>query len=255
MVKLNPRRSLICAVASAALGASLMWAGTSYAFDLKKLIETATSATGGSGSAVSALSQGEITQGLKEALSQGVQRAIASLGQTDGFLANPKVKIPMPGSLSKIESTLRTIGQDRYADQFVESMNRAAEKAVPEAANIFSSAISKMTLDDAKKILNGPDNAATEYFKRTSTDQLVQRFRPIVENATDSVGVTSSYKDLVGKAGFVGSLLGKDTTDIDGYVTEKGVAGLFALVAEEEKRIRTEPVARTTELLKKVFSR
>jgi hypothetical protein len=225
---------------------------TATAFDLKKLLQDVTKSTS-SGDGVAALSQGEIGQGLKEALAQGVQRAVSALGKPDGFLSNAKVKIPMPESLQKIESALRAVGQDKYADEFITSINRAAEQAVPEAASIFGDAIKQMSVDDARKILSGPDNAATEYFQRVSTEQLVGRFRPIVERATDAVGVTSSYKDLVGKAGFVGSLLGKDTTDLDGYVTKQAVGGLFTMVAEEEKRIRTEPVARTTELLKKVF--
>ncbi|MGK0172143.1 MAG: hypothetical protein ACI9W2_003877 [Gammaproteobacteria bacterium] len=224
---------------------------TATAFDLKKIFQDVTTST--SSGRVAALSQGEIGQGLKEALAQGVQRAVAALGKPDGFLSNAKVKIPMPESLQKIESALRAVGQDKYADEFITSINRAAEQAVPEAASIFSDAINQMSVDDARKILSGPDNAATEYFQRVSTEQLVGRFRPIVERATDAVGVTSSYKDLVGKAGFVGSLLGKDTTDLDGYVTKQAVGGLFTMVAQEEKRIRTEPVARTSELLKKVF--
>ena len=159
----------------------------------------------------------------------------------------------MPEKLEPVESGLRAIGQDKTADQIVETMNRAAERAVPEAVSIFSDALSKMTLDDARKILNGPDNAATDYFRRMSTDQLVSRFRPIVAQATSSVGVTSAYKNLLGRASFVSQLLGKDSTDIDSYVTIGAVNGLFTLVADEEKRIRTQPVARTTELLKKVF--
>ena len=231
----------------------LALAPSSYALDLKKLLEGVKIPETSQASGVAALSQGEIGKGLKEALSQGVQRAIKSLGKTDGYLGNPKVKIPIPDSLRSVESGLRAVGQNQYADQFVTAMNRAAERAVPEAASIFGSAISKMTLDDARKLLNGPDNAATDYFRRTSTDDLIARFRPIVEQTTKSVGVTSAYKDLVGRAGFVGQLLGKDTTDIDGYVTNQAVGGLFTLIAAEEKRIRTQPIARTTELLRKVF--
>jgi len=232
---------------------SVLLVPSASAFDLKKLIEGVKLPGSGDGGPVAALSEGEIGRGLKEALSQGIRRAIDSLSKTNGYLGNPKVKIPMPEKLEPVESGLRAIGQDKTADQFVETMNRAAERAVPEAVSIFSDALSKMTLDDARKILNGPDNAATDYFRRMSTDQLVSRFRPIVAQATSSVGVTSAYKNLLGRASFVSQLLGKDSTDIDSYVTIGAVNGLFTLVADEKKRIRTQPVARTTELLKKVF--
>lgn len=232
----------------------LLLPGQAHALDLKKMLDgVKLPGSSAPSSGVAALGDGEIGQGLKEALSQGVSRAISSLGRTDGFLGNPRVKIPMPGFLSKVESALRTFGQDKYADQFVQSMNRAAEQAVPEAASIFGNAISNMTLTDARKILNGPDNAATEYFKKASSEQLTDRFRPIVGQATSSVGVTSSYKDLVGRAGYAVQLLGKDTTDIDGHVTNGAVNGLFTLIAAEEQRIRANPVARGTDLLKKVF--
>jgi len=211
---------------------------------------------GGSGSAESSgtsLGSAEIGRGLKEALSRGAQRAVESLGRPDGFLGNAKVKIPMPGALSSIESALRAIGQDRYADQFVETLNRAAERAVPEAASIFGDAIRSMSWEDARRILQGPDNAATEYLKKVGSERLLARFRPIVEQATSSVGLTSAYKQLTGKAGFAGRLLGKDSVDLDGYVTGKAVDGLFTVVSEEEARIRRDPTARVTDLLKKVF--
>ena len=218
------------------------------AFDFKKLFE----GVQGTGAAAT-LTDPEIAQGLKQALSQGVQRAVESLGRPDGFLGSSQVRIPMPDSLARVESTLRALRQDAYADQFIETMNRAAEEAVPEAASIFGDAIGRMSLDDARGILNGADDAATEYFRRTSTEQLVTRFHPIVARATDAAGVTASYKELVGRAGVAGQLLGRESTDLDGYVTSKAVDGLFTVIAQEEKRIRAEPIARTTELLKKVF--
>lgn len=204
--------------------------------------------------ASSVLTDSEVIDGLKEALSKGTTSAIASLGKKDGFFANRKVKIPMPDSLQTIEDGLRKIGQDRYADEFVLTMNRAAEQAVPEAAEIFGGAIRSMSIQDARGILNGPEDAATKYFRRTSGEKLVNRFLPIVGKATDRVGVTSNYKQMVDKLGFMSKLVDTESLDIDRYVTNKAIDGLFLMLAREEKLIRENPAARTTELLKKVFS-
>jgi uncharacterized protein DUF4197 len=205
-------------------------------------------------STVSVLTNSEVVDGLKEALSKGTTSAIASLGKPDGFFANEKVKIPMPDSLQTVEDGLRKLGQDKYADEFVLTMNRAAEQAVPEAAEIFGNAIRSMSIEDAKGILNGPDDAATKYFRRTSGEKLVNRFLPIVEKSTDRVGVTSNYKEMVGKLGFASKFIDTESLDVDHYITNKAVDGLFLMVAREEKLIRENPAARTTELLKKVFS-
>ena len=204
--------------------------------------------------ATSVLTNAEVVDGLKEALSKGTTSAIASLGKKDGFFANRQVKIPMPDSLKTVEDGLRKLGQDKYADEFVLTMNRAAEQAVPEAAEIFGSAIRSMSIEDAQGILNGPDDAATKYFRRTSGEKLVNRFLPIVERSTDRVGVTSNYKEMVGKLGFASRFFDTESLDVDRYVTNKAVDGLFLMVAREEKLIRENPAARTTELLKKVFS-
>ena len=206
-------------------------------------------------SATSALTNTEVIDGLKEALSKGTTSAIANLGKKDGYFANNKVKIPMPDSLKTVESGLRKIGQDKYADEFVLTMNRAAEQAVPEAAELFGTAIRSMSIEDAKGILNGPDDAATQYFRRTSGENLVNRFLPIVEKSTDQVGVTSNYKEMVGKLGFASKFVDTESLDVDRYITNKAVDGLFLMVANEEKLIRENPAARTTELLKKVFSK
>ena len=205
-------------------------------------------------SASSVLTNSEVVDGLKEALSKGTTSAIASLGKPDGFFANKKVKIPMPDSLQTVEDGLRKLGQDKYADEFVLTMNRAAEQAVPEAAEIFGNAIRSMSIEDAKGILNGPDDAATKYFRRTSGEKLVNRFLPIVEKSTDRVGVTSNYKEMIDKLGFASKFIDTESLDIDRYVTNKAVDGLFLMVAREEKLIRENPAARTTDLLKKVFS-
>lgn len=203
--------------------------------------------------AAAVLSEEDMVKGLKEALSRGTREAIARLGREGGFLNSPDVKIPMPDELQKVEKLLRQLGQAKYADQFVATMNHAAEKAVPEAATLFADAISRMSLADARSILKGPDDAATQYFRKTSEARLKERFRPIVQAATDQAGVTASYKKLMQKAGPLAQYLGKDATDLDGYVETKAVDGLFKLIAAEEKRIRQDPLARTTDLLKKVF--
>ncbi len=205
-------------------------------------------------SVTSQLSQSEVVAGLKEALAQGVETAIKSLGRTDGYLGNDLVRIPMPDYLDTLAQGVRAIGGDAYVDEFITSMNRAAEKAVPEAAKIFANAIRQMSIEDAKQILAGPDDAATQYFQRVAGPELVERFQPIVVNATKTVGVTSAYKGMVGQAGSMLSMLGQpDAADLDGYVTNKAVDGLFTVIAQQEKQIRDYPVARTTDLLKKVF--
>ena len=205
-------------------------------------------------SVASQLSQSEVVEGLKEALAKGVENAIKSLGRTDGYLGNDLVRIPMPDNLDTLAQGVRAVGGDAYVDEFVTTMNRAAEKAVPEAAEIFADAIRQMSIEDAKQILAGPDDAATQYFQKVAGPTLIERFHPIVENATESVGVTSAYKKMVSQAGPMLSMLGRpDVADLDGYVTEEGMDGLFTVIAQQEKQIRENPVARTTDLLKKVF--
>lgn len=202
--------------------------------------------------ALSNLTQAETAQGLKEALSKGVKNAIAQLGKNGGYLNDASVKIPMPEELAQVEKLMRSLHQDKLADEFVATMNHAAEKAVPEAAGIFADAIKSMSVEDAKAILTGPDDAATQYFRKKSETQLTERFRPIVAEATDKAGVTSAYKRMMAKSGVLALAMGK-SNDLDGYVTAKALDGLFTKLAVEEKAIRTNPVARTTDLLKKVF--
>lgn len=200
------------------------------------------------------LSKADIVSGLKEALIKGSQSAVSTLGKENGFFEHPKLRIPMPEKLQTVETALRKLKQDKIADEFVLSMNRAAEKAVPKAMTIFSSAIKTMSIEDAYGILQGPDNAATEYLKKTSGSQLHQQFLPIVKQATNNVGVTENYKALIDNLGMMSKLIDVESLDVDKYVTDKAVSGLFNLVANEEKLIRADPAARTTDLLKKVFS-
>ena len=202
----------------------------------------------------SSLGNADVISGLKEALIKGSQQAVKTLGKENGFFANPQLKIPMPEKLQSVEAALRKLKQDEIADEFVLSMNRAAEKAVPKAMSIFSSAIKTMSIEDARGILKGPDNAATEYLKKTGGEKLQQEFLPIVKQATGSVGVTEKYKALIDNLGMMSQFIDVESLDLDKYVTDKAVAGLFTLVANEEKLIRTDPAARTTDLLKKVFS-
>lgn len=203
--------------------------------------------------AASSTTQDMVVAGLKQALDQGVNKAVATLGRDNGFLNDPSVRIPMPDSLSKVEKGLRKIGKDKYADQFISTMNRAAEQAVPKTTDILIQAIKAMTLQDALGILKGDQDAATQYFKRTSGPHLQQAIKPLVTEATDSVGLTQSYKKMIGKAGFLANYVDKDSLDIDQYITDKAVDGLFVKIAEEEKLIRENPAARTTELLQNVF--
>jgi hypothetical protein len=198
-----------------------------------------------------ALAEHEIAAGLKEALAVGTERAVARVGVRDGFWLNRDVNIPLPESLRKVEKTLRTFGQGRHVDEFHLSLNRAAEAAAPEAAAIFGDAIRTMTLADARKILDGPNDAATAYFRGRTHGALALRFRPIVAKATAGVGATRKYKELSAKVAKV--MPGYELQDIDAYVTDKALAGLFRTLAVEELKIRRDPAARSTELLKKVF--
>ena len=209
--------------------------------------------------ALGALSNDQMVSGLKEALGNGLQHAVAQLGHDGGFLNNLNVKIPMPEKLQTVEKTLRSLGQGKLADEFVTTINRAAEQAVPEAASVFGDAVKQMSITDAKTILTGTNNAATQFFRRTTQTNLYARFHPIVQKATAQTGATASYKNMLGKAsatslgGALGGFLGQDTLDLDSYVTSKALDGLFKMVADEEKKIRENPAARTSDLLKQVF--
>ena len=220
----------------------------------KKLLDKVTGeAPSGGTAAQTVLANEDIIAGLKEALANGTERAVSELGRTDGFLANSAVKIPLPQRLQTVAKLLRGLGQGRYADEVVETMNRAAESAVPQAGPVLGDAIRGMTIEQGRDILNGPDDAATQYFRQVGSERLTQQLRPIVEAATAKAGVTSAYKQAVDRAGPATALVGTQTLDLDAYVTEKTLDGLFHVIAAEEQRIRQNPVARSTELLKKVF--
>lgn len=198
------------------------------------------------------LSDGEIIDGLKQALEIGTKNAVNTVSKADGYYRNPDIRIPLPGSVQKVEKLLRAAGYGQKVDDFELSMNRAAERAAPEAKAIFWDAIKQMSFDDARKILDGPDNAATTYFREKTGGRLTEIFEPIVHDAMSEVGVTRTYQELDAKVRsipFAGSL----SFDLDQYVTEGGLDGLFFMLAEEEKKIRQDPAARVTDLLQKVF--
>ena len=191
---------------------------------------------------------------LKEALQKGSQAAVSTLGRADGFLGNPQVKIPLPESLERGERLLRRVGMGRYADELIVGMNRAAEAAVPEARALLVDSVRKMSVQDAKGILSGGDSAATDYFRRTTRTQLHARFLPIVEKATARVQLAQTYEQYADKAAALG-LLKKEDADLDGYVTGKALDGLYFMIAEEEKKIRKDPVAAGSAIVRKVFGR
>ena len=202
----------------------------------------------------SGLSDEKIGSGLKEALKIGTENAVGLTGKTDGYFLNQAIKILMPEKLQTLEKGLRVVGYGPQIDQFVLSMNRAAEQAAPSAKKIFWDAIGEMTFQDVRKIWSGNETAATDYFKGKTTDRLTAAFRPVVDKAMNEVGVTRQYKELVGKYESI-PFVKKETFDIDGYVVTKALDGLFHMVGEEERKIRTNPQARVTDLLKEVLKK
>lgn len=208
-----------------------------------------------SGSAVAQLdkiSNQEANSGLKAALERGSLAAVSVLGRTDGFFGNEKVRIPLPESLETVVSVMRTFGMGKYADELVLTMNRAAEAAVPEANALFVDAVRKMTVQDAKAILTGGNTAGTEYFKHTTSEPLRARFLPIVQKATRKVKLADKYNAYASKGSRFG-LVSKADANLDQYVTQKTLDGLFYMVAEEEKKIRENPLKAGSDILRKVF--
>lgn len=198
------------------------------------------------------ISNTDAVSGLRQALNDGSLAAVAKLGVQNGYFANPKVKIPLPPSLQRIESALRFAGMKKQADELVLSMNRAAEAAAPEAKQLLVDAVKKMSVQDAKKILTGGDTAGTEYFKRTTQSQLSQRFLPIVKKATDRVGLAQQYNSLAGQGAQLG-LVKKDQATIEQYVTQKALDGLYLMIGEQEKAFRQNPVGASSDIVRKVF--
>lgn len=198
------------------------------------------------------LSSSEATSGLKEALMQSAGKAVGKLGAVDGFLKNPKVKIPLPDSMKKAEKAMRMFGMGKQADELVLKMNRAAEAAVPEAKTLLVDAVKKMSVTDAKNILTGGDDAATQYFRNTTSGPMAEKFLPIVKQATENVALAQQYNKFAEMGSRYG-LVDKDQASLEQYVTQKTLDGVYLMMAEEEKAIRQDPMGQASSLLKKVF--
>jgi len=215
---------------------------------LKKAEDAAKSSNAGNRN----LSNGKIVAGLKQALSVSTGKAVAATGRPDGFLKNEAIKILLPEKLRTLSKGMRLMGMGSQMDELEVGMNRAAEQATPKAKQIFLNAVTRMSFDDARKILSSNDTAATEYFKKQSSDELTAAFAPIVRQSMENVGVIRQYERVM-KSSAAASLVGSETLNLDKYVVQKTLDGLFLMLGEEEKKIRHNPAAQTTTLLKEVF--
>lgn len=198
------------------------------------------------------LTTAEVADGLREALIQGISKGSDLVSQTDGYFKNPEIKIPFPPDVKKVENTLRDIGLGSEVDRFILTLNRGAEEAAKEAKPIFIQAIRSMTIDDAWAILKGEQDAATQYLRRTTSAQLREKFKPVIQSALNKVNATRYYSELVNRYNQI-PFVEKVNPNLDDYATDKAIDGLFLMIAKEEKLIREDPVARTTDLLKRVF--
>jgi Protein of unknown function (DUF4197) len=194
----------------------------------------------------------EVGEGLKEALINGISKGSDLVSQMDGYFKNPEIKIPFPPDVKKVEDRLRQIGFGGEVDKFVMTLNRGAEDAAKEAKPIFIAAIKQMTIDDAWSILKGDPDAATQYLKRTTSTQLKEKFKPVIQASLNKVNATKYYGDIINKYNSI-PLVQKVNPDLNDYATDLAMQGLFTMIAKEEKNIREDPLARTTALLKKVF--
>ncbi|HEX7054784.1 MAG TPA: DUF4197 domain-containing protein [Burkholderiales bacterium] len=194
----------------------------------------------------------DATGALRAALEQGSRAAVKSLGRSDGFLGNPRVRIPLPRSAQRAEKLMRRLGMGEYADELIVTLNRAAEQAVPQARDLLVQSVRRMSVRDAKQILTGGDTAATEYFRRTTRGALHRRFLPIVRKATARVRLAQAYGRYADKAAAVG-LLRKEDADLDEYVTQKALDGLYFTLGEEEKKLRAQPARAGSRLLREVL--
>jgi hypothetical protein len=249
---------LIASLLIASISSATAYAGWADKFkevfqdeDIKKTIQD-TVGSGSSGNA-SSLSTETIINGLKEALEVGSRRAITQISQSGGYLDNQDIRIPLPDKIQKVASVLKKYGLESQVEKFEKSMNNAAEQAAPHATDLIVSALKDMSFEDAKKIYSGDDDAATQYFKEKTSGELRTLFQPSVEKSLGQVGATRYYKDLVNKAKDIPFVGDRVKMDLNGYVTEEALSGLFKVLADEEKKIRQNPIARTTDLLKKLF--
>jgi hypothetical protein len=198
------------------------------------------------------LTSAEVAEGLKEALIKGISTGSDIVSQLDGYFKNPEIKIPFPPEVKKVEDKLRQIGLDKEVDKFVMTLNRGAEDAAKEAKPIFITAIKSMTIQDAWAILKGDKDAATQYLKRTTSAQLKEKFKPVIQNSLNKVNATKYYGDIVNRYNMI-PFVEKVNPDLNEYATDRAIEGLFLMIAKEEKNIRENPVARTTEILRRVF--
>jgi len=201
---------------------------------------------------LSDLSNGDAVAGLKAALDKGAQAAVQQLGTPDGFYGNPKFKIPLPESLQKIEGGLRALGMGKQADDLVLKINRAAEAAVPEAKGLFVNAVKQMSVQDAKGILTGGKDSATRYFRQKTESPLGQKFLPIVQKAMNKVKLAEVYDKYAGRGAQLG-LIKKEDVNLEGYITRKTLDGLYLAIADEEAKIRANPVQEGSNIIRKVF--
>lgn len=202
--------------------------------------------------AVSELSNADASNGLKAALIQGANKAVSNLGAVDGFFGNKQVKIPLPEAMQKAEKAMRMFGMGKQADELVLKMNRAAEAAVPEAKALLIDSVKKMTLNDAKAILTGPQDSATQYFKKTTSLPMGEKFLPIVKSATEKVKLAQQYNKFAEMGNKYG-LVKKEDANLEQYVTQKTLDGVYLMMAQEEAAIRKDPVGQASSLIKKVF--
>jgi hypothetical protein len=201
---------------------------------------------------VSELSNTEASSGLKAALIQGAGKAVSQLSKTDGFMGNKEVKIPLPDALKRTEKAMRMFGMGKQADELILKMNRAAEAAVPEAKALLVDSAKKMTVADAKAILTGGDDAATQYFKKTTSTQMTEKFLPIVKKATENVQLAQQYNKYA-EIGSQYGLVKKEQVNLEQYVTQKTLDGVYLMMAKEEAAIRKDPIGQGSAILKKVF--
>ncbi len=201
-----------------------------------------------------ALSVDETVSGLKEALSVGTGNAVSFLSETDGYFGNELTRILMPEKIQNVADMLKNVGMGEQVDHFVLTMNRAAENAAPQAKGFFMDAIKEMSFEDAKGILNGGDNSATQYLDSKTRTKITEAFKPVISSSLDEVGATKAYKDMMSSFTSL-PFMSAQSLDLDNYVTDKALGGLFLKVGEEEAKIRTNPAARVTDTLKQVFGR
>lgn len=209
---------------------------------------------GVSGGSEAETDEGTIISGLKEALSIGTENAINNVSQVDGYFGNEIIKILMPEKIQNVANVLSKVGFQKQVDDFILSMNRAAEQAAPKATGFFVDAIKEMSFEDAGEILKGGDTAATDYFRGKTSNKIYDAFKPVISLSMDEVGVTHNYKEMMSKYESI-PFVEKETLDLDHYVTNKALEGLFSMVGQEERKIRTDPTARVTDLLKNVFGK